>query len=196
MNIRAHIEYFSDNSTLHGFRELYHAKSVVWKIIWFCIIGTSIGISTFQLYKLFQSVIEEPTTTIIKPLSTEMEYPSLSLCYMQWPFWLNYSKAVDMGFDKESTLYGGSFFDAAISSDYINWTEAKAKFIATMKKNGFGKLSDFYKAVAYHKPPGFYSTDGINFTIKLDTGSFGTLCYVGSSDSIKESKMERGQEKR
>lgn len=181
---------FSNNSSMHGFRELYHAKSIFWKTIWFLVILTAIGLSLFQLTQLVISSIEEPTTTVIRPLSGEMEYPPLSICYIHWSYWVNWSLVEELGFDKKSAFYGFSFFGDVTSETYFDWIEAKEMFIQMMNNNGFSKLTEFYMKISYENPPGFKMFSDFEFDKHLDLSNIGTLCYTISKETIKESKRD------
>lgn len=125
---RNSIQKFSDDTTLHGFKELYYSKSLIWKIIWLVVILAAIVVSVIQVYQSVNTAAENPTTTIIQPLTEDVLYPPIKICYLHWMYWVNWSSVTSLGFDRNSALYGMSFLSDIVSETAFNVSEAKLKF--------------------------------------------------------------------
>lgn len=180
------LKLFSEQVTMHGFRELYESKSNLWKVIWFLILVFSVGIATFQLYNLFYAVFHsKSTTTVIQPLDGDVEYPPLKICYLHWLYWINWTAAAELGFDRNSTIFAMSYQDNVVSLLPFNITETTEKFKNTMKKNNMKSILQFFSAVAFSNPPGI-TVPIVNWKKWKRTvrPSWGYLCYVASAEMI------------
>lgn len=190
------VQKFSEESTLHGFRELYYAKSIVWKVIWILAILIAIGLSVLQLYGSIVSALEEPTTTTIEPLlQSSPKYPSLKICYLHWVYWINWNTAKKLGFGRSSILYAVSFLNDIVTMETFDYEKSKSDFLTTMNKHNFTTLTQFYSAVSDPTPPGIT----VNFLdwsqqwVKVIDPSFGRLCYVAPNELIQKGKTVQVQ---
>lgn len=180
------VHKFADFTTIHGFRELYYAKSYFWKFIWFIIIITAVALSVYQLYNTIVSALEQPTSSVIQPLDQDTEYPPLKICYLHWMYWVNWNLVYKLGFDRRTLLYAASFLTDIVSDQSFNFTQAKMDFETTMKKNNFETITQFYSAVSATTPPGISVPDlqWTNWTKIIDPLNV-RLCYVADKDMIK-----------
>lgn len=185
-------KHFSDNTTLHGFRDLHYSKSFVWKFIWLCAIVSTVGVSAYQLYSTALNYLEKPTVTLIQPLASKAEYPPLTICYVHWLLWVDWERGTKLGFDKPSILYGMSFLSEIVSETTFDVSEAKLNFISVMKRNGFTKMGHFYTAVSSPSPPGikvqYLEADAVKWEKFVDP-VYSRLCYRFSDTLIKQSKF-------
>lgn len=182
------LQKFSNETTMHGFQELYHAKSFFWKIIWLLALMGAVGVSVYQVYQMARDAIKQPTTTLIQPLLSKMQYPPMRFCYTHWMYWVDWNRTVELGFDKPSALYGLGFLSVVISESYFSIPETAKRFRATMKENSMERLIEFYDAVAFPNPPGiiFDNVSWGRWMKKFD--EYQQFCYVASGEMISNGK--------
>lgn len=150
---RRGIENFCEKTSMHGFAEFYHSRSLIWKSIWAFVVCGAIGITVYQVYQSTWQYIEQSTNTVIGPVDeSDMYYPPLQLCYWQWYFWMDFDKVKALNCSKEVLLYSGRFFNSIYSTKLYDLEKAKANFNTMMKNNNFATLLDFYRSVARTVP--------------------------------------------
>lgn len=187
--IKIAIQDFSDNTTMHGFFELYYTKSVIWKILWFSAIALAIGMTTYQIGHFAEIYLNGPTTTNAQTLSIDPIYPSLQLCYTHFVYWLDWNRARKLGFDKPAMLFGLSYFNDVFSEDQFNITEAEKNFKLVMEKNGWSKLAEMFIDISYPNPPGISVNSMDSTTWRREINYFhGMFCYVATHTTIKKRK--------
>lgn len=192
---------FAKTTQMHGFREIYHAKTLIGTISWMIIVFAAIVLTVYQVYRCIIQFTSRTTLSIISPLeSGGIMYPPLSLCFIHWISWLDWKKAYAMNFTKPSVLYGLTFLSPIFSYQVFNVTEAKAAFLENMALHNITTVSEFYKLVAKPLPmvlglydkahaveqPPFF-TD-IEFHLK---GSDLYLCYQVDGDDIIKILQDR-----
>lgn len=200
--VKSDFQKFSDGTSLHGYAELFHAKSAFWKITWTIVVVGALIVTGFQVYKAIVQYVEQSSTTLIVPLdSPNLEYPTVGVCFIHWISWVNWTKAYSMNFTKESLLYGFSYLTPIFSPTIFNVTEAEEKFIDVMTNNNISTLSQLYKSLAKRFPlvhgqndyggllvadPEFFNS--IEFHLRNNDVY---LCYVVRGDEIAKIMTEK-----
>lgn len=76
------LKKFSDDTTIHGFKELYYSPSMVGKTFWTVIMISAVSVTVYQVIKSIQQYKDQPTVTTIQPLEEDkLMYPPFSICY-------------------------------------------------------------------------------------------------------------------
>lgn len=144
---------FSDDTSIHGFKELYYARRKFWLVFWFVTVSCAFGITMFQVYRAIFQYINQPTQTIVVSGSMEeILYPKMKACFLHWIYWLNWEKIYSLNFTKAALLYGMSFLSDTYSTEWFDVGQAKKSFEDQMEANGIQKLSEFYKLLAKNFP--------------------------------------------
>lgn len=139
------LRHFSDGTSFHGFHELYHAKTFMWKFFWFTVCTSACVLTAYQVYNAMIQYVQQTTTTLISPSQeNDIVYPPLSLCFWHWFFWVDWKKVLSFNYTKETMLYGFSFYNTIYSSTSFDVEIAKLNFTKLMKENNFTRLSQFY----------------------------------------------------
>lgn len=142
---------FCNGTSMHGFTELYYAKSKFWFLLWFIAIATAIGLTIHQVINSIDNYMDQGTTTSMQLATTEdLIYPTLQICYPHWTAWVNFTKALEMKFTKESVFYGLSYISVIYSSENFDVGKAKSDFLKTMKYNNIETLDNFYRSIAFN----------------------------------------------
>lgn len=179
------MQNFADKTTMHGFFELYYAKSFVWKTIWLLAVVGALGITTYQITNVVLASREFQTKTVINQLDGDPVYERMRICYKHWLHWVDWNRSLSYGFDKYSTLYGLAYMADIISETEFNVTEAEARFKETMERNGWSTLMQFYSSIANPTPPGFtpINVDWDRWKNEIHQRG-GRFCYVASPEMI------------
>lgn len=187
-------ETFSQATSLHGFSELYNAKTNFWRLFWFVIVTLSIGVTVYQISQTTNQFFNQGTFTVIEPVPTDrIRYPPIKLCFFHWMYWIDWDKAYSMNFTKQSLLYGMSFLTNVYSSERFDMNSAKKQFQNSMISNNMTKLTEFYKSVSKSVPRGYAGAKTISDISVLfnETEIIPSpynqdvfLCYVASDSHV------------
>lgn len=152
--IKSGYEKFSTATSMHGFAELYLAKSLFFTIVWVIVIIMSLGMTAYQIHGSIQQFVTQPDAVSIEPLTPgyPVLYPNLQLCHQHWVYWLDFEAAFKLNFTKYGVLYGVSYLSEVFSQTYFDVKEAKRNFFLSMKSNNFSTISKFFKAVSRRTP--------------------------------------------
>lgn len=194
--VKQRFQNFSNATTIHGFFDMFHAKSVTGTLFWVVMVFAAFSVTIVQLYNSISQYIDQDSTTVIAPaLKGELFYPPMRLCYVHWLYWVDWEKAFSMSFTKESILFGLSYITRGFSSTVFNITGAKEDFVAQLSSNNLSTLSDFYEAIAKVEPEingvktiQFYY-DQFDFIYKDPNIVF---CYSVSGDKVFKILNEQG----
>lgn len=179
------IEKFCNDTTMHGFKELYYTNSICIRITWILLIVSALGTATYQITNAVQQYQDHPTTTVIQPLDYSPRYTPVQICYLHWIYWVDWEKALGLGFTKESVLYALSFLTSIYSTTTFDMGKAKEQFTKTMEQRKLANLTEFYFAIAKDEPPGFISAEGLgNFTKKFHEYWSNEMCYLAFPKSL------------
>lgn len=142
-------ETFCNGTSMHGFMELFNAKTMLWKVIWVVLLSAALGLTTYQCIRSINQFLDQSTNTRNEPLDQNDMFPPLKLCAMHWVYWLDWDKAFALKFTKGSILYGMSYLTAIyVEGDSYNVDNARNEFQTAMKLNNFTKLQQLYLNVA------------------------------------------------
>lgn len=165
--IKNGFQKFCDFSSMHGFTELYYAKSVFWQLFWVISIGIAIGMTAYQVSGAIEQYTDQSSTTVIQPAKqSEIVYPPLKMCYTHWIYWVDWQKGYSMQFSKESILYGLSFLTSIYSMNWFNVSEAESNFTEAFLANNMITMSSFYMSIAKFAPLRFFEDEffGTNYS--------------------------------
>lgn len=146
-SVKQNLQKFCDDSSIHGFHELYYSKSLIWKSIWLCALMLAFCVSFYQIQETVTNSIEQPTSTFIERFDGNIEYPPLTVCCSLWIHCIDWNKVSLAGFDKDTVIYGMSFLSRIILENPYNFTEAKAKFNKATKNKNVTLIMQFLAAV-------------------------------------------------
>lgn len=185
------LKNFAEFSTVHGFRELYYAQSFLWKIVWLIVFSSASIISIWQGYRIIVTVCSQPTVSVIQPLSDDISYPPLKVCYHTWAGLVNWTSAKQLGFNRNSLQYGLSVFSDVVSEAEFNTTEARLNFEKTMDINNFTDSIQFLEVVTYDSPPGIdikipFFTEW-KLTVELLSETY--PCYSLAHEAIRKCEL-------
>lgn len=193
---RRSFQTFCDGTSIHGFLELFHAKSTYWKVFWIVLLTTAIGLTTYQVTKAIMQYTNEETNLRTVPVLTNDMYPPLSLCMQHWLYWVDFEKAYTLNFTKQSVLYGMSFLSDIYASDGFEFESAMNDFNSAMVFNNFTKITEFYKKIAKNFPFDIYSPNSSlvlfqEITIFNSIFIGPTLCYTTPGKTIFDVVKDR-----
>lgn len=182
------LQRFCDDTSMHGFKELFYAKSFFWLSLWTILVGGAVAVTSYQIYGSIQQFLDQPTITLIQPATKEdMIYPSLKICYPHWLYWIDWQKAYDMNFTRESILFGMSYLTDIYSSKRFNVTEAKNAFILNMKLNKLNTIREFYRSISF-KPNTllllYYNESYISTLFDSDNIHGINFCHIIQGETI------------
>lgn len=174
---------FSDGTSMHGFHELYYAKSWFWRTFWAIILLASIILTIYQVNSAIDQYVHQSSSTIIEPANNDdIIYPHLKLCIPHWMYWVNWTKAYHMGFSKESILYSMSHLTQIYTSTFFDENETNKSFHETLQLNNLNNVSTFFDAIAYPNTY-FIPVEQFNET-EIDANFF--FCYkMQGSEMLK-----------
>lgn len=81
MRNKVNVKKFCDDSTVHGFKELYYSKHGAMKTFWTMVIVGAIGITVYQIYDAVATYQEQPTVINVHPLEEEILPPDINICF-------------------------------------------------------------------------------------------------------------------
>lgn len=168
---------FCDDTTIHGFKELFHARSYFFKFFWLVMILGGSYMTFCQSYQVIRQFQDEPTTTVIKKFDGIPRYPPMLICYPHWIYWVDIEKVIQFGINRETFLYGMSFLRISYSNKYFDVSKAKEDFFKFLKEKNFANLTSFYLAIVRESPMGFSFTGEINFKVQFNEWFSTELCY-------------------
>uniref|UniRef100_A0A915IKN6 Uncharacterized protein n=1 Tax=Romanomermis culicivorax TaxID=13658 RepID=A0A915IKN6_ROMCU len=187
----------ADRTSIHGVYEIYYAKSTFWTYAWIFIVGGSFLVTSYQMYQAVLQYWDQASLTDILPVKQgQALYPPVSLCYQHWIYWVDWAKVSRLGFTKAAALYGLSYINTVISSNFFDIDQAKQDFKTTMKKKNMQTISQFYTSVAIDRP--LYETllteeerKSVNFTSfrKLEIlfkKNQDCLCYTAEGATVQQ----------
>lgn len=179
---------FSDDTNITGFKEMYYAKSLLFKIIWMILILFGVCFTIYQCWYSINEYLAEPTNTVVQQLRDIPLYPPLKICYSHWIFWLDWKKFVDLnlGLDRDGFLFAMSFVKTVfVATPIVNYVRAKENFERMMAEKNYKNLSSFYLSLARDKPLGVQWLDNEggkpvekNFTKNFHDYYGSELCYI------------------
>lgn len=172
---------FSDNTSLHGFKEVYDAKFAYCQILWLLLIIGSVGMSVYQSYRCMDDFLQHPITsqTTLMDAYDKLIYPDIKICYKHWFQWLNFTKAYHLGFSKPSTLYAMAHLTDVYSDTVFNVSEAKLDFNSSLESANISNVRSFFNLVANDYPIGFTTPMWKNNTLmrNFDLNNPFNFCY-------------------
>uniref|UniRef100_A0A915JP89 Uncharacterized protein n=1 Tax=Romanomermis culicivorax TaxID=13658 RepID=A0A915JP89_ROMCU len=185
---------YCERSTIHGFNELYYARSWFWTIFWSVIVVGGIGITVYQVKAEVKQFVADRNLALISPVDTgEAIYPDVTVCYIHWVYWLNWTKAQEMGFTKQPLLIAMSFLSNVVSAERFDVSKAKLELKRLMVENNFTEISQLLYVLAINLPStnlstGYLIENPILFRKKrIDyKQSMNMLCYLTPSEQVKE----------
>lgn len=146
-------ERFSMATSVHGFAELYQAKSLFWKTFWIIILGGSFAVTISQMYFTIAQYMDQPTNTEMSIANeSEIFYPPLKLCYVHWMFWVDLKKVAKLNMTKEVLLFALNYYNVIYSDRDFNVTEAEINFNYFMNENKVPSIFELYKMI-YREVP-------------------------------------------
>lgn len=150
---KMNMKKFSDDTTVHGLKELYYSKKTIWKGIWIIIMSIATGLTIYQVGKSVQRYKDQPMITTIQPLeSGKLLYPPLRICYLHWSSWVDWNKVIKLNLSKPVLYYGLSYLDKTFSQDVFDLNKTEERFNKSMIENNWRYLSDFYMAISEDYP--------------------------------------------
>lgn len=180
---------FCDESTMHGFRELFYARSNIFKVFWVLVIICGSALTCFQIYLVVDNYYENPTKTQITllPDKKQMKYPTYSIKYKHWCDWINLTKVDEMKFDLQTFLYTTAYFNPLYTTLPMDHSFAVKNLKQIMTDNNITNMYDLALELATKKPMGIYSTefyypyfdnDGqANYAVNLKTAELSDSTY-------------------
>lgn len=192
--IRASFHRFCDGTGLHGFIEMYYAKSLFWTITWVVVVIGAWVVTIVQVRNALIQFTQESSITQIIPLDVSLMYPPMSMCYIHWIYWVDWKKAFKLNMTKETVLFSMSFMTEIFSPNVFNVTEANENLTRIMSENNIASLTALYKNISRNFPmilgengdmPVFIE-EPLFFTMKeiLYKDSEWYLCYTVSGEEI------------
>lgn len=146
--VRKSFQTFCDGTSMHGFVELFHAKTTYWLLFWSLLLATAIGLTAYQVIKAVQQFMDQTSASRTEIVEQNDMYPPIKICSMHWVYWLDWDKAYSLNFTKDGVLYGMSYLTEIYTEDLYNITKAKDQFQSAMALNKFTIIQQFYYSVA------------------------------------------------
>lgn len=150
--IRKRFQTFCNGTSIHGFVELFYAKTSCHGIFWLLLLSSAFGLTIYQVTNAVNQFIDQPYTTRTEGLDENDMYPPIKLCSMHWVYWLDSKKASSLNFSKDSILYGMSYLANVYTEGFFDFEMARRQFNDAMTLNNFTKMQQFFLSVAkeYH----------------------------------------------
>lgn len=152
-SVKRGFQRFCDGTSLHGFAELYHAKTYFWGVFWVFILFAAFALTAYQINIVVVQYLVQPTITVITPAKEkQILYPPIRICHALWMFWIDWKKATGMGFTRSEILFALSYMNVVYTAQEFDVNQAKKDFLMTMAKNNIATLSQFYMTIAKQLP--------------------------------------------
>lgn len=152
-SLKESFKRFADNTSMHGFLDVYYAKSWFWIIFWTIAIFGSFAMTAYQIIQAVDQFIHQSGTTVIAAAQKEeLVFPPIRLCFVHWIYWVDWKKAIALNFTKESVIFAMSYFTHGFSSTVFDLNQAKNEYLQSLHLNNLSTLSEFYSAVARDPP--------------------------------------------
>lgn len=144
---------FCENTSCHGFQEMFLAKTFFWKVFWVIVCFGSFGVTAYQVINtIWQYIYSSTTTVIITAEEKEIMYPPLRLCYWHWLYWVDFSKVSRLKIDKEALLFSFNFYTRIYSTVPYDVDEAEQKLTNYLVENNFSSVFKFHQSIARSVP--------------------------------------------
>lgn len=189
--VHLNVKTFSTDTTVHGFKELYYSKKIVWKSVWFVILSMAMGLTAYQICTSVQQYIDQPTVTNILPLDDgQLLYPPFSICYTHWSSWVDWKKLRPLNITKSVLYFGLSYLDKVFSQEVFDMNSTEENFQTMMARNNWTQLSEFYLAIAEDYPITLSPENDKFKPAFTDRGFYSVMdmspfCYTISSQYLK-----------
>uniref|UniRef100_A0A915L3T7 Uncharacterized protein n=1 Tax=Romanomermis culicivorax TaxID=13658 RepID=A0A915L3T7_ROMCU len=157
LRIHKNVRNFANDGTVHGFYEIYASKSLSAKLFWLIILVTSFGTSFYQAMVVSKRFIsKDNAATVISILGAKVSddqiYPPVAICYCHWTSWVNYSRVLEYGLDKQTFLYSMSFISDVVALQPFKIDYARTAFLKVIAENNFSTITSYYRAIARDSP--------------------------------------------
>lgn len=152
--VRKNFQKFASGTSIHGFSDLYHAKTRMSTFVWTIIVIGAFAVTSYQMYTTIGQFLQQPTNIVILPAEEgDILYPPLRMCYIHWLFWVDWDRALSsLNTTKDVLMFGLNYINVIYSSEKFDLTEAHGKFMRLMKENQFTTMSQFYEYIARDVP--------------------------------------------
>lgn len=155
MPMKKRLRAFANNTTMHGFKELYNSKKWWMSFSWLLAVIFCCAFSIYQTYQISVAYSNSRTTMSVYPLSGEAyPLPKISIGVQHW-HWINYSKVQEIGITPEMLVVFKSFLGFHISwPKKFDIGETKKALFHIMKMKNLTNIQELATALAYRNPLG------------------------------------------
>lgn len=139
------LRQFVEHTTVHGIKDVVHAKTLCWKCVWFMLFFTSFCGTFYFIISMGVDCNNQPTTTKLSWLKQDFyDSPTMSFCPTTW---VNESKALALGLTTNII----NFLEddhTAIDLDAIEFEIFSEQVLYAMSKTGTSSIPELYHSIA------------------------------------------------
>lgn len=151
--VKRGFQRFCENTSCHGFQELFLAKTFFWKVFWLVTCFGAFGITTYQVLRtIFQYMDQSSNTVIMSVDEKDIMYPPLRLCMWHWLYWVDFRKVSQLSIDKEALLFSFNFYTRIFSSTVYDVDVGEQKLTTYLTDNNFTSVFRFHQSIARAVP--------------------------------------------
>lgn len=104
---KVNVKKFCDDSTMHGFKELYYSTNGAKKTFWSLLIVGAIGITIYQVFDAVSTYQQQPTLINVHPMEEEIVAPDIHLCFdIRYVFtWISFTTLNKLDVETDKTFF-------------------------------------------------------------------------------------------